>query len=160
LPTSRQYRLGLERHPNEQRITEFGSKEPSPFLAHGRFFFHIVRVQQPTPDGEMMKALMMTAASAALLLMSGMAAADSAEGMSLAQQNACLSCHGVDKKIVGPAYKDVAKKYAGVKGAEDMLVAKVKAGGKGVWGQIPMPPNPQVSVADAHKIVAWVLSLK
>ncbi|MHB1083909.1 MAG: c-type cytochrome [Thiobacillus sp.] len=104
----------------------------------------------------MMKTLMMTAASAALLMMSGMASANQA----LAQKNACMSCHGVDKKIVGPAFQDVAKKYAGVKGAEDMLVAKVKAGGKGTWGQIPMPPNPQVSVEDAHKIVAWVLSLK
>jgi cytochrome c len=104
----------------------------------------------------MMKTLMMSVVSAALLTVSGMASADQA----LAQKNACMSCHGVDKKIVGPAFKDVAKKYAGVKGAEDMLVAKVKAGGKGAWGPIPMPPNPQVSVEDAHKIVAWVLSLK
>ncbi|MHB1214240.1 MAG: c-type cytochrome [Thiobacillus sp.] len=109
----------------------------------------------------MMNTLMMTAASAALLLMSGMASADdSAAAMSLAQKNACLSCHGVDKKIVGPAFKDVAKKYAGDKGAHDRLVAKVKAGGKGVWGQVPMPPNPQVSEENASKIVEWVLSLK
>ena len=67
---------------------------------------------------------------------------------------------GVDKKIVGPAYKDVAKKYAGDKGAKAHLVAKVKAGGKGVWGQIPMPPNPQVSNEDAEKIVSWILTLK
>ena len=108
-----------------------------------------------------MNKLMMTAASAALLLMSGMAAADDqAAAMTLAQKNACLSCHGVDKKIVGPAYKDVAKKYAGDKGAHAKLVAKVKAGGKGVWGEIPMPPNPQVSAADADKIVSWILSLK
>ncbi len=108
-----------------------------------------------------MNKLMMTAASAALLLMSGMAAADDqAAAMALAQKNACLSCHGVDKKIVGPAYKDVAKKYAGDKGAHAKLVAKVKAGGKGVWGEIPMPPNPQVSAADADKIVSWILSLK
>lgn len=109
----------------------------------------------------MMNKLMMTATSAALLLMSGVASADnSAAAMSLAQKNACLSCHGVDKKIVGPAYKDVAKKYAGDKSAHDKLVAKVKAGGKGVWGDIPMPPNPQVSVADTDKIVTWILSLK
>ena len=106
----------------------------------------------------MMKTLMMTAASAALLVMSGMAAAD--EGMALAQKNACMSCHGVDKKIVGPAYKDVAKKYAGDAGAAAKLAAKVKAGGKGVWGEIPMPPNPQVKPEDLHKIIAWVLSLK
>lgn len=108
-----------------------------------------------------MNKLMMTAASAALLLMAGVASADDqSAAMTLAQKNACLSCHGVDKKIVGPAYKDVAKKYAGDKGAHARLVAKVKAGGKGVWGEIPMPPNPQVSVADADKIVTWILSLK
>ncbi len=108
----------------------------------------------------MMKAWMITAASAALLTMSGVASADSNEGRALAQKNACLSCHAVDNKVVGPGFKDVAKKYASTKGAEDMLVAKVKAGGKGVWGEIPMPPNPQVNVKDLHKIVEWVLSQK
>ena len=104
----------------------------------------------------MMKIWMMTAASAALLMVSGLASADQA----LAQKNACMSCHGVDKKIVGPAFKEVAKKYAGDKTAEGKLVAKVKAGGKGVWGEVPMPPNPQVKPDDLQKIVAWVLSLK
>lgn len=104
----------------------------------------------------MTKALKMTVASVALLLMSGVAAADQA----LAQKNACMSCHGVDKKIVGPAFKDVAKKYAGDKGAKAKLVAKVKAGGKGVWGEIPMPPNPQLKADDAEKVVDWILSLK
>lgn len=106
----------------------------------------------------MMKTLMTTAASAALLLMSGMASA--ADGQALAQKNACMSCHSVDKKIVGPAFKDVAKKYAGNKAAQAKLAAKVKAGGKGVWGEIPMPPNPQVSPADTNTIVAWILTLK
>ncbi|MCL5060102.1 MAG: cytochrome C [Candidatus Thermoplasmatota archaeon] len=87
-----------------------------------------------------MKKLMMAAASAALLALSGAASAD----QTLAQKNACMSCHGVDKKIVGPAFKEVAKKYAGDKTAHDRLVEKVKTGGKGVWGQIPMPPNPNV----------------
>lgn len=104
----------------------------------------------------MMKKLMMTAASAALLVMSGVASADQA----LAQKNACMSCHGVDKKIVGPAFKEVAKKYAGDKAAHDRLVAKVKNGGKGVWGEVPMPPSPQVKPEDASKIIDWVLSLK
>lgn len=103
-----------------------------------------------------MKALVLTVVSAALLSLSGAASADQA----LAQKNACMSCHGVDKKIVGPAFKDVAKKYAGDKTAEAKLIAKVKAGGKGVWGEIPMPPNPQVNDADMKKIVAWMLSLK
>lgn len=104
-----------------------------------------------------MKTLLLTA-SAALMLSAAPAFANDA--MALAQKNACLSCHGVDKKIVGPAYKDVAKKYAGDKGAEAKLIAKVKAGGKGVWGDIPMPPNPQVKDEDLKKIVGWVLSLK
>lgn len=103
-----------------------------------------------------MKTLILTALSSALLAVSVTATADQA----LAQKNACMSCHGVDKKIVGPAFKDVAKKYAGDKTAEAKLVAKVKSGGKGVWGEIPMPPNPQVSDADAKKIVHWVLHQK
>ena len=103
----------------------------------------------------MMNKLKMIAASAALL-MSGAASAD----QGLAQKNACMSCHGVDKKIVGPAFKEVAKKYAGDQTAHDTLVAKVKTGGKGVWGQIPMPPSPQVKPEDASKIIDWVLSLK
>ena len=102
-----------------------------------------------------MMKLMMTAAAAALLL-SGAASASQA----LAQKNACLACHGVDKKIVGPAFKEIAKKYAGDKGAHDKLAAKVKAGGKGVWGEIPMPPNPAVKAEEVSKIVDWVLSLK
>ncbi len=103
-----------------------------------------------------MNKLMIAAASAALMVMSGVASADQA----LAQKNACMSCHGVDKKIVGPAFKEVAAKYKGDSGAQARLVAKVKAGGKGVWGQVPMPPSPQVKDEDLNKIVSWVLSLK
>ena len=109
----------------------------------------------------MMKTLMMTVASAALLVMSGVASADGDDdAQALAKKSACMSCHGVDKKIVGPAFKEVAKKYAGDKEAKDKLVAKVRTGGKGVWGQIPMPPNPQVKKEDVEKIIDWVLSLK
>ena len=80
--------------------------------------------------------------------------------LALAQKSGCTACHSVDKKIVGPAYKDVAKKYAGDKGAAARLEKKVKAGGSGVWGEVPMPPNTQVSDADVKKLVEWVLSLK
>lgn len=103
-----------------------------------------------------MKKLMVAAASAVVVMMSGVASADQA----LAQKNACMSCHGVDKKIVGPAFKEVAAKYKGDAGAQARLVEKVKTGGKGVWGQVPMPPSPQVKPEDANKIIAWVLSLK
>ncbi|MBA4708251.1 c-type cytochrome [Aquitalea aquatica] len=95
---------------------------------------------------------------AALLL--GTAAAPAMANLALAQKNNCLSCHAVDHKVVGPAYKDVAKKYAGDKGAEAKLIAKVKAGGSGVWGPIPMPPNAQVSDADIKTLVKWVLAQK
>jgi len=78
----------------------------------------------------------------------------------LAKKNNCLACHAVDKKLVGPAYQDVAKKYAGDKAAADKLAAKVMKGGSGVWGAIPMPANPQVNDAEAKKLVAWILSQK
>ena len=78
----------------------------------------------------------------------------------LAKKHNCLACHSVDKKVVGPAYKDVANKYRGDKGAEAKLIDKVKKGGVGVWGQIPMPPNSAVPDADVKKLVEWILSLK
>jgi cytochrome c len=78
----------------------------------------------------------------------------------LAAKSGCLACHAVDKKVVGPSYKEVANKYRGDKAAPAKLEKKVKEGGVGVWGQIPMPPNTQVNDADIKKLVAWVLSLK
>ena len=94
--------------------------------------------------------------SAGLLVSAGNALAQEA----LAKKYNCLACHSVDKKIVGPAYKDVAAKYKGDAGAEAKLVAKVKNGGSGVWGPIPMPPNSSVPDADVKALVKWVLSLK
>ncbi len=76
----------------------------------------------------------------------------------LAQKSGCLACHNVNVKVVGPSYKDVAAKYRGQAGAEDKLVAKVKAGGSGVWGPIPMPPHPQIKEEDIRTIVKWVLT--
>lgn len=78
----------------------------------------------------------------------------------LAQQKNCMACHAIDKKLVGPAYKDVAAKYAGQKDAVDKLTQKVLKGGSGVWGPVPMPANPQVSEAEAKQLVQWVLSQK
>jgi cytochrome c len=78
----------------------------------------------------------------------------------LAQKKNCMACHAVDKKVLGPAYKDVAAKYAGQKDAADKLAAKVMKGGTGVWGNIPMPANPQVTEAEAKQLVGWILTLK
>jgi cytochrome c len=76
----------------------------------------------------------------------------------LAKNNNCMACHAVDKKIVGPAYKDVAKKYAGQADAEATLAKSIKAGGSGKWGPIPMPAQAQLSDADAKTLAAWVLA--
>jgi len=76
----------------------------------------------------------------------------------LAAAKNCLACHNIDRKVVGPAYKDVAARYRGDKTATSRLVAKVMEGGGGVWGVVKMPSNPQVSEAEAKKLVAWVLS--
>ncbi len=78
----------------------------------------------------------------------------------LAQKHNCLLCHSVDKKVVGPAYKDVAAKYKGDPNAFDTLVKKVKNGGSGVWGTVPMPPNSAVPDEDIKTLVKWILSLQ
>lgn len=78
----------------------------------------------------------------------------------LAKKHACFACHTVDKKMVGPSYKDVAAKYRNDKGAQAKLVEKVKKGGTGVWGQVPMPPNAAVPDGDVQALVKWVLSQK
>jgi cytochrome c len=101
-----------------------------------------------------MKKLVILAA--ALAVAPAAALADEA----LASKNGCLACHAVDKKVVGPSYKEVAAKYRNDKGAEAKLIDKVKKGGTGVWGQVPMPPNAQVSDADVKTLVKWILSLK
>ena len=86
------------------------------------------------------------------------ASVEMAHGEALAKAKNCLACHATDKKVVGPAYQDVAKKYKGDKTAEAKLIKKVKEGGAGVWGPIPMPPNAQVSDADIKTLVEWVLA--
>ena len=93
--------------------------------------------------------------AAALAASTGSALAQEA----LAKKYNCLACHAADKKLIGPAYKDVAAKYKGDKGAEARLVGKVKNGSSGTWGQIPMPPNASVPDADIKALVKWVLSL-
>jgi len=107
----------------------------------------------------MKRLLMLIAATAGLALACGAnAAADAAKAKGLAQTKNCFACHAVDKKLVGPAFQEVAKKYKGNAGAQDTLVKKVINGGGGVWGTIPMPPNP-VKEDEAKTLVEWVLSL-
>ena len=102
----------------------------------------------------MNKSLILAAIAASLAIL------PAAGNEELAKKNACTACHSVDKKIVGPAFKEVAAKYRNDKTAETKLADKVKKGGMGVWGQVPMPPNTQVSDADVKTLVKWILSLK
>ncbi len=104
-----------------------------------------------------MKRIMISlGAIAAVLLIAGNAMAT--DMPPLAKQNKCTSCHAIDRKVVGPAWMDVAKKYKGEKGAEAKLVAKVKNGGKGVWGTIAMPPQPAKD-EDVKELVKFILAL-
>ena len=97
--------------------------------------------------------------AAAALALAAVAPAQASE--ELAKKYACTACHVLKgTKTVGPAYADVAKKYAGQKDIEAKLFDKVRKGGSGVWGQVPMPPNPTVPDADLRALVKWVLSIK
>lgn len=107
-----------------------------------------------------MKMFAILTAAAAAALAGNAHAADAKSAQALAQTSGCLACHTVDKKLVGPSYKDIANRYRQDKGAEAKLVKKVKEGGKGVWGEIPMPPNAHVKDADIKALVQWVLSTK
>jgi cytochrome c len=93
-------------------------------------------------------------------LMAAAACVPAMADLALATSKNCMACHAIDKKVVGPAYKDVAAKYAGQKDAVDKLSSKIMKGGSGVWGPVPMPANTQVNEAEAKKLAAWVLSLK
>ncbi|CAB1367492.1 c-type cytochrome [Denitratisoma oestradiolicum] len=105
-----------------------------------------------------MKSVVVSLIAAAGLLAAGAAQADQA----LASSKGCMACHAVDKKLVGPAFKDIAKKYAGDASAAGKLTTKVLEGGSGVWGPTPMPANKAMGVkeAEAKKLVAWILSQK
>lgn len=105
-----------------------------------------------------MKSLLGVIAAVSVMLATPAVAVDMAAGKALAQKSGCLACHTEDKKIVGPAYKDVAAKYKGNKKAEEMLITKVSKGGSGVWGPVPMPANAKVSPADVKTLVQWVLA--
>ncbi len=104
----------------------------------------------------MKKLLLASLTATATLMLATPAMAD----LKLATDKNCMACHAVDKKLVGPAYKDVAAKYAGQKDAADKLAAKILKGGSGVWGAIPMPANAQVNAAEAKTLATWVLAQK
>jgi cytochrome c len=96
--------------------------------------------------------------AAAIVTAAALVSAPAMANMDLAKKSNCMSCHQVDKKLVGPSYQDVAKKYAGKADAVKTLSAKVKAGGKGAWGEVPMPPNANVKDADIETLVKWILA--
>lgn len=102
----------------------------------------------------MKHVLILAAAVASMSVLPAWASAD------MAQKKNCMACHAIDKKLIGPSYKDVASKYAGQKDAADKLAQKILKGGSGVWGAVPMPANPQVSEAEAKQLAAWVLTVK
>ncbi|MCC6194764.1 MAG: c-type cytochrome [Burkholderiales bacterium] len=83
-----------------------------------------------------------------------------AQAEALMKKDGCAACHSINKKIIGPAYVDVANKYRADKNAQEMLEKKVKGGSTGVWGAIPMPPNTATSPADVKELVTWILQLK
>jgi cytochrome c len=94
------------------------------------------------------------------LALSASAAMPALADDALAQSKNCMACHNVDKKVVGPAYKDVAAKYKADKTAVDKLANKIIKGGSGVWGPVPMPANAQVNEAEAKKLATWILGMK
>lgn len=96
------------------------------------------------------------AIASVLVLLCGTARASA----DLARSRNCLACHATDRKLVGPAFRNIAAKYASDREAAQRLTSKVRDGGSGVWGQVPMPPNPQVSPEEADALVRWILSLK
>ena len=101
-----------------------------------------------------MKRILLAIASAFAVCAPAMA------DLQLATAKNCMACHAVDKKLVGPSYKDIAAKYAGQSDAAGKLEGKVLKGGSGVWGPVPMPSNTQVSADEAKKLVAWILTQK
>ena len=103
-----------------------------------------------------MRRVLAVCVASSFLFAAGSAVADA----ELFKKSNCMACHAVDQKRFGPSLKEVAAKYNGDATAADKLAKKIKAGGSGVWGQVPMPPQPQVSETDAVKLAEYVLSIK
>jgi len=113
--------------------------------------------RRPTMDNAWKRNLAICGTALALLGVSS--AAGAADATALLTKYNCQACHTVDKKLVGPSYKEIAAKYAGDSGAAAKLAQKVKNGGSGVWGQVPMPPN-NVPDADLKTLTTWILAQK
>lgn len=103
-----------------------------------------------------MRKLARMPVAVALMACAGSAFADA----DMLRKNNCIACHHNERKMVGPAYRDIAAKYAGVSGSAEKLAKKIQAGGAGVWGEMPMPPHPQLSDADALTLAKYVLTIK
>jgi cytochrome c len=107
---------------------------------------------------KMMKSIILSA-GATLIILGGVSSASAADMLPLATSSGCTACHQIDTKLVGPAYKEVAAKYKDQEDAVASLSAKVKAGGTGIWGEVPMPPNAHVKDEDIKTIVEWIMTL-
>jgi len=107
-----------------------------------------------------MRIIMTFLAAGAVTFAAGAQAADAGKAEALAKASGCFACHTVDKKLVGPGYKEIADKYRKDKNAEASLIKKVKDGGKGAWGDIPMMPNAHVKDEDIKTMVQWIMSIK
>lgn len=111
-------------------------------------------------NGTVLALAMAAVALPAILLVNQPGRADVPAGQQLFEKNDCTTCHAVDHKLVGPSYQDVARKFAGQSDAMQTLVDAIRKGHVGTWGQVPMPPHPNISDTDLKEIVNWILSLK
>ena len=109
-----------------------------------------------------MKQILLAAAALAILASppagADLKGSDAKKAFSIASKSDCLSCHAVSSKVIGPAYRDVARKYKGDDQAEVLLMQKVRNGGAGVWGKFPMPPHPDVAEEDLRTVIEWILT--
>jgi len=103
-----------------------------------------------------MKAIWLTIPAVAALMFTGVASAD----LALAKKSGCMACHQIDKKVVGPAWNDIAAKYQGESDAKATIVESLKKGSRGKWGKVPMPPQGRLSDADAETLADFILTLK
>jgi cytochrome c len=105
-----------------------------------------------------MKSILLCLAASGALWSAGAHAQDAAAAKALATKNACLACHAVDKKMVGPAFKDVAAKHKGQAGALEAVAARIKSGGSGTYGPVPMPPQPNLKDDELKLLAGWILA--